>query len=83
MIVILLLISILDVTYDYTDLDQSQVQHKGLSLVDRACIALGIKLQVPIYTADRVWAQLQLSNSNINSLKSFSQLIHCLNIFMA
>ncbi len=44
---------------------QSQVQHKGLSLGDRACIALGIKLQVPIYTADRVWAQLQLSNSNI------------------
>ncbi len=44
---------------------QSQVQHKGLSLGDRACIALGIKLQVPIYTADRVWTQLQLSNSNI------------------
>ena len=28
----------------------------GLSLGDRACIALGAALEVPILTADRVWA---------------------------
>lgn len=49
---------------------QSQ-QHKGLllSLGDRACIALGIKLQIPIYTADKVWAQLQLNNANIKLIR--------------
>lgn len=35
------------------------VKAKGLSLADRACIALGIKLQIPIYTADKVWSELK------------------------
>jgi len=48
---------------------QSKVQHKGLSLGDRACIALGIKLQVPIYTADRVWAELQLNGADIKLIR--------------
>ncbi len=29
----------------------------GLSLGDRACIALGIALKVPILTGDRIWAE--------------------------
>lgn len=29
----------------------------GLSLGDRACLALGMALNVPILTADRVWAK--------------------------
>ena len=33
----------------------------GLSLGDRACIALGQRLGLPILTADRVWAGLSLS----------------------
>lgn len=48
---------------------QSKVQHKGLSLGDRACIVLGIKLQVPIYTADRVWAELQLNGADIKLIR--------------
>jgi len=32
----------------------------GLSLGDRACIALGQLLNCPIITADRVWTQLNL-----------------------
>lgn len=32
----------------------------GLSLGDRACLALGILLNVPIYTADRAWTGLKL-----------------------
>lgn len=28
----------------------------GLSLADRACLALAIRLAVPAFTADRMWA---------------------------
>jgi PIN domain nuclease of toxin-antitoxin system len=30
----------------------------GLSLGDRACLALGLATHSPVYTADRAWAQL-------------------------
>ena len=32
----------------------------GLSLGDRACLALAITLKAPVYTTDRVWANLNL-----------------------
>lgn len=32
----------------------------GLSFADRACLALGIKLGLPAYTADRMWAKLKI-----------------------
>ena len=32
----------------------------GLSLADRACLALGIVLKAPVYTADRSWKGLKL-----------------------
>jgi ribonuclease VapC len=32
----------------------------GLSLGDRACLALGIALKAPVYTADRAWKSLSL-----------------------
>lgn len=32
----------------------------GLSLGDRACLAVGIDGGLPIYTADRVWLELAL-----------------------
>jgi PIN domain nuclease of toxin-antitoxin system len=32
----------------------------GLSLGDRACLALGIVLKAPVYTADRDWSKLNL-----------------------
>jgi PIN domain nuclease of toxin-antitoxin system len=32
----------------------------GLSLGDRACLALGLALQAPVYTADRSWKSLKL-----------------------
>jgi PIN domain nuclease of toxin-antitoxin system len=31
----------------------------GLSLGDRYCLALGKLLNVPVYTADRVWKELE------------------------
>ena len=35
-------------------------KHAGLSLGDRACIALAATLGSEIYTADRIWAELDL-----------------------
>jgi ribonuclease VapC len=32
----------------------------GLSLADRACLALGLSLRLPVVTADRAWARLKL-----------------------
>ncbi len=34
--------------------------NKGISLADRACISLGITLNLPILTADREWQKLGL-----------------------
>jgi PIN domain nuclease of toxin-antitoxin system len=34
--------------------------HKGLSLGDRACLALAITTGLPVLTADRAWAELDL-----------------------
>jgi PIN domain nuclease of toxin-antitoxin system len=48
-----------------TGILQRQTKTKGLSLGDRACIALGIHLQVPIYTADKIWAELELDRADI------------------
>ncbi len=38
----------------------AQTRALGLSLGDRACLALGLALQAPVYTADRSWKKLKL-----------------------
>jgi ribonuclease VapC len=38
-----------------------QTKPFGLSLGDRACLALALSLGVPIYTADRAWMQVDVS----------------------
>jgi len=40
-----------------------QTRSLGLSLGDRACLALGIALKAPVYTADRAWRNLKLKVS--------------------
>jgi PIN domain nuclease of toxin-antitoxin system len=35
--------------------------YHGLSLGDRACLSLGLRLEVPVMTTDQVWASLDLS----------------------
>ncbi len=35
-------------------------KHKGLSLADRACLALGQRLDLPVLTTDRAWEGLEL-----------------------
>ena len=37
-----------------------QTHSLGLSLGDRACLALGLILRAPVYTADRSWKTLKL-----------------------
>lgn len=38
----------------------AETRHLGLSLGDRACLALGLALKAPVYTADRSWKALKL-----------------------
>ena len=41
----------------------------GLSLGDRACLALGQKMKLPVYTADKIWGKLQLDNIEIKLIR--------------
>ena len=38
-----------------------QTRALGLSLGDRACLALGLASKAPVYTADRSWKKLKVS----------------------
>jgi ribonuclease VapC len=38
----------------------AQTRALGLSLGDRACLALGLTLKAPVYTADKSWTKLKL-----------------------
>lgn len=38
----------------------TQTRALGLSLGDRACLALGLALKAPVYTADKSWKTLKL-----------------------
>jgi PIN domain nuclease of toxin-antitoxin system len=38
----------------------SQTRRFGLSLGDRACLALGAALRAPVYTTDRAWKKLNI-----------------------
>lgn len=38
----------------------AQTRTLGLSLGDRACLALGLHLKAPVYTADRAWKKLRV-----------------------
>ncbi len=38
----------------------AQTRALGLSLGDRACLALGLALKIPIYTADKSWKKVKV-----------------------
>ncbi|MGA9981532.1 MAG: type II toxin-antitoxin system VapC family toxin [Candidatus Sulfotelmatobacter sp.] len=38
----------------------TQTRPVGLSLGDRACLALGMALKAPVYTADRTWKKVRV-----------------------
>ena len=48
-----------DLAWEAARLRPLTKQH-GLSLGDRACLALAIKLKIPAVTADKEWAKLKL-----------------------
>lgn len=37
---------------------RDKTRHKGISLADRACIALARAHKLPVYTADRIWTEI-------------------------
>lgn len=39
----------------------AQARHLGLSLGDRACLALGTALKLPVHTAERTWKKLNVT----------------------
>lgn len=39
---------------------RAETRQIGLSFGDRACLALGRHLRSPVYTADRIWAKLDI-----------------------
>lgn len=39
---------------------RAETRHAGLSLGDRACLALAIDMGLPVFTADRAWQGLPL-----------------------
>jgi ribonuclease VapC len=54
---------LVDFTAAHAQIAGDLVRHTrpfGLSLGDRACLALGMDLGVPVYTADRSWKKLHL-----------------------
>jgi ribonuclease VapC len=46
----------------------AQTRRLGLSLGDRACLALGLVLKAPVYTADKSWKKLKV-NARIHVIR--------------
>ena len=42
---------------------------KGLSLGDRTCIATALQLDLPVYTADKIWAELGIPNLKLKLIR--------------
>ena len=48
---------------------KKQTKHLRLSLGDRACISLGIEKKLPIYTADKIWKELEVAGADIRLIR--------------
>jgi PIN domain nuclease of toxin-antitoxin system len=46
-----------------------QLKGKDLPLEARACLALGVKMNLPIYTADQKWIELGLTHVDIRYIQ--------------
>ena len=56
------------------DAEASALLHRvaggfGLSLADRACLALSSKLAIPALTADRTWAELEIEAVSVRLIR--------------
>ncbi|MBN8829016.1 MAG: type II toxin-antitoxin system VapC family toxin [Sphingobacteriia bacterium] len=41
----------------------------GLSLADKACLALGISMNLPVYTTDKIWSEITFDNLKVIQLR--------------
>ena len=41
----------------------------GLSLGDRACLALALKMKLPVYTADKIWSKIKIKNLEVKLIR--------------
>jgi PIN domain nuclease of toxin-antitoxin system len=48
---------------------RASARRYGLSLGDRACLALGKRLQLPVFTADRQWLALDELEVDVQSIR--------------
>lgn len=48
---------------------KNTTKHKGLSLGDCACLATALQLGLPVYTADKIWAELDVPNIEIKLIR--------------
>ncbi|MBW8308665.1 MAG: PIN domain-containing protein [Candidatus Paracaedibacteraceae bacterium] len=46
-----------------------QLKGKELPLEARTCLTLGIKMNLPIYTADQRWAELKITGTDIRLIR--------------
>ena len=46
-----------------------QTKRMRLSFEDRACLALGMKMKVPVYTANKTWKNLPLETPTIKFIR--------------
>ena len=47
----------------------TDVVKAALGEADRACLALGIDIQSPVYTADRIWRQIVLDDVDVEVIR--------------
>lgn len=53
-----------------TELEKINRENKyGLSIADRACMALGIDMKMPIYTADKIWSEVKYPNLEVHQIR--------------
>lgn len=55
---------VVDFTAEHARIAGSLIPHTrtlGLSLGDRACLALALSLKAPVYTTDKAWGKLRLA----------------------
>lgn len=48
---------------------KNKTKHKGLSLGDRACLAVALQLELPVYTADKIWTELDIPNLKLHIIR--------------
>jgi ribonuclease VapC len=46
-----------------------RTRHRGLSLGDRACLALALRMGLPVLTADQTWVELERVDADVRPIR--------------